>query len=81
MKRLCVCVCVIYLAALDLSCGMRDLVQNLEPLHWELGVLVTGPPGKSQMKCFKCCFGLRYFQFAMGLLGCKCQSGERSVFT
>ena len=88
--RVCVCVCVcvcvrararaIYLAALDLSCSMRDLVQNLEPLHWELGVLITGPPGKSQMKCFKCCFGLRYFQFTMGLLGCKCRSGERSVF-
>ena len=45
-------VCVIYLAALDLSCSMWDLVQNLEPLHWELGVLITGPAGKSQMKCF-----------------------------
>ena len=78
--RVCVCARAIYLAALDLSCSMRDLVQNLEPLHWELGVLITGPPGKSQMKCFKCCFGLRYFQFTMGLLGCKCRSGERSVF-
>ena len=49
----------IYLfAVLDLSCGTRslrcsmwDLVPcqglNPGPLHWELGVLATGPPGKS----------------------------------
>ena len=49
----------IYLFAVpDLSCGMRslrysmwDLVPcqglNPGPLHWELGALATGPPGKS----------------------------------
>ena len=35
-----------------LSCGMRNLKfrdqgSNLDPLHWEFGVLATGPPGKS----------------------------------
>ena len=33
------------------SCGMWDLIPekglNLGPLHWELGVLAPGPPGKS----------------------------------
>ena len=45
-----------YLAALSLSCGVWDLScgiyfpelgSNLVPLYWELGVLATGPPGKS----------------------------------
>ena len=39
-----------------LSCGMWDLVPwpgiKLEPLHWELGVLATGPPGESQLLGF-----------------------------
>ena len=55
----------IYLfAVLDLSCGTRslrcsmwDLVPcqglNPGPLHWELGVLATGPPGKSHSLFFK----------------------------
>ena len=34
-----------------LSCSMQDLVPDQEsnpgPLHWELRVLATGPPGKS----------------------------------
>ena len=34
-----------------LSCSMWDLVPDqrskLGPLHWEHGVLATGPPGKS----------------------------------
>ena len=37
-------------AELSYSCGMWDLVPcqglNLGPLHWEYGVLATGPPGK-----------------------------------
>ena len=40
-----------------LSCSMWDLVpdqgSNLGPLHWELGVLATGPPGKSQQFLIK----------------------------
>ena len=51
---------VIYLAALVLSYVIHDLlatvceiefpdqVSNLSPLHWELGVLATKPPRKSQ---------------------------------
>ena len=39
------------MAALGLRCGTWDLVPcqglNPVPLHWELGVLATGPPGKS----------------------------------
>ena len=37
----------------DLSCGMWDLVPwpGIEPGHWDHGVLVTGPPGKSWL-CF-----------------------------
>ena len=35
--------------------GMWDLVPyqgwNLSPLHWELRVLATGPPGMSQSYC------------------------------
>ena len=33
---------------LGLSCSMWDLVpdQGSNPLHWERGVLTTGPPGK-----------------------------------
>ena len=42
---------LIYLALLGLSCSMWDLVPRpvveLGPLHWEWGVLATGPPGKS----------------------------------
>ena len=39
-----------------LSCSMWDVVpdqeSNLGPLHWELRVLVTGLPGKSQVSHF-----------------------------
>ena len=42
---------LIYLAAPGLSCGMWALVPQPgiepRPLHWEHGVLTTGPPGKS----------------------------------
>ena len=33
------------------TCGIQFPAQglNLGPLHWELGVLATGPPGKSQL--------------------------------
>ena len=38
------------------SCGMRDLFpdqgSNPGPLHWECGVLTTGPPGKSLYSIF-----------------------------
>ena len=46
-----------------LSCSMWDLIPcwgiELGPLHWEHGVLATGPPGKSQLllltgKCVCC---------------------------
>ena len=48
----------------DLCCGVEDLLvvacriefsdQELKlfPLHWELSVLATGPPGKSQNEFF-----------------------------
>ena len=40
----------IYLAPLDLSCGMQDVAPQPgiepSPLHWECGVLATGPQGK-----------------------------------
>ena len=46
----------IYLAVLGLSSGMQDLVpdqgSNPGPLHWECGVLTTGPPGKSLHQSF-----------------------------
>ena len=32
------------------SCGIWGLGLNPGPLHWELEVLATGPPGKSQRK-------------------------------
>ena len=46
-----------YLAVPGLSCGMWDLNfpdqgLNLDPLHWERGVLATGPPGKSLNEYF-----------------------------
>ena len=41
----------LYLAAPGLSCGMWDLVTcpgiKPSPLHWEHGVLATGPLGQS----------------------------------
>ena len=54
------------LASLDLSCGTKDIgslvatygIQfpdqgsNLGTLHWESGVLATGPPGKSLLTGF-----------------------------
>ena len=40
--------CVLFLAALDLSCSVWDLVPDQgSDLSWEHGVLATGPPGKS----------------------------------
>ena len=64
-----------YLTMLCLSCRMQDLVTwpGIEPssLHWEWGVLATGPPGKSlfvyilKLLCFifkKCnCIGVYGF--------------------
>ena len=47
---------LINLATLSLDCGMRDPFShqgsNLAPLHWQCGVLVTGPPGKSHILTF-----------------------------
>ena len=56
-----------YLAILGLSSGMWALSYskwdldpwagwNLDPLHWELGVIDTGPPGKSLHGCLIYCF-------------------------
>ena len=58
--------CFFVLASLDLSCGTKDIgslvatygIQfpdqgsNLGTLHWESGVLATGPPGKSLLTGF-----------------------------
>ena len=43
---------LIYLAAPRLSCSRREvgsssLTRDRTPVHWERGVLATGPPGKS----------------------------------
>ena len=55
----------IYLAVLGRSCSMQGLWlqyvgssslardRTQAPLHWAYGVLVTGPPGKSLLICFK----------------------------
>ena len=47
---------LIYLTAPGLSCTcgiwFQDQGSNLVPLHWELGVLATGPPGKSLPNTF-----------------------------
>lgn len=48
-----------YLPALSLSCSTWDLVDqgwNLGLLHWEHGVLATGPPGKASLFHFFNCF-------------------------
>ena len=39
-----------YFTFLVAACGIQllDQVLNLGPLTWELGVLTTGPPGRSQ---------------------------------
>ena len=48
----------IYLAVarelLVAACGIElpDQGSNPGPLHWERGVLATGPPGKSQVNMF-----------------------------
>ena len=46
----------LYYSVWTLSCGMWDLIDNQGsnpgPLHWELGVLATGPPGKSSVIFF-----------------------------
>ena len=54
------------------SCGVYfpDQGSNLGPLHWECGVLATGPPGKSQWLSF---YTFHQFHCRMGLwnfLGC-----------
>ena len=42
-----------FLIELGLRCGLWDLVpQPRPPLHWECGVLATGPPRKSLHKAF-----------------------------
>lgn len=45
-----VCFYLFITAALGLSSGMWDLVPGPgvepRPLHWEYGILATGPPGK-----------------------------------
>ena len=58
---ICVCVCVFQLwhvgslvvtyELLVATCGIKFPEQGLNPglLHWKLGVLATGPPGKSQL--------------------------------
>ena len=33
--------------------GIPDQGSNRGPLHWKSGVLATGPPGKSSIKCLK----------------------------
>ena len=40
---------------LSAACGIEfpDQGSNLGPLHWECGVLATGPPGKSSEEIFK----------------------------
>lgn len=55
---------LVIFVVLDLSCGMKNpQLQHLAfssparngipgPLHWELGVLATEPPGKFQLLCF-----------------------------
>ena len=55
---------LVIFVVLDLGCGMKNpQLQHLAfssparngtlgPLHWELGVLATGPPGKFQLLCF-----------------------------
>ena len=40
-----ICLCQVFVAALRIQFPGQG--SNLEPLHWELKVLATGPPGKS----------------------------------
>ena len=42
-----ICVCV-YLFDCSASYLLQQVGLNLGPLHWERGVLATGPPGKTQ---------------------------------
>ena len=44
-NNLFICLCLV----LIVTCGIQlpDQVLNSDPLHWKLGVLATGPPGKS----------------------------------
>ena len=39
---------------LAVACGIQfsDQRLNLSPLHWEFGILATGPPGKSLFSVF-----------------------------
>ena len=68
--------CAESVAALGIfSCNTWDLVPwpKIEPwpLHWELGVLATGPPGKSPYICFIYFLWILWFFFVCGfLLGC-----------
>ena len=54
---------IYYLAVPGLSWSLWDLASwpgiELGPLHWELGVLATGPPGKSLNILF--CYIFTYF--------------------
>ena len=52
-KKIFIWLCWVLVVAHDIfSCGIWDLVPSPGtepwPLHWELSVLTTGPPGKSQ---------------------------------
>ena len=65
----------IYLGVLGLSCRMWGLVpwRGIEPgpLHWEQGVLATGPPGKSpKFLIFKLRWNSRGVKLA--ILKCPC---------
>ena len=46
---LCLFICFICLAMSSLSCSIPHQGWNLVPLHWEHGVLATGPPGRSRV--------------------------------
>ena len=65
----------------NLHCGTWDLIlvpdqgQNLGPLHWERGILATGPLGKSRVCCSKPrSFGAIYYE-ALGnkYKDCRCK--------
>ena len=59
MQDLLIPACELLVAA----CGIQfpDQELNLGPLHWELGILATGPPGKSFLFFFKLTFIISIF--------------------
>ena len=61
----------IWLRWVFVACGIQfpDQGLNLGPLHWELGVLATGPQGSPCVHIFKCLFFLL-----------ECPSTEACVF-